>query len=180
MRDAAADAQDRGEPTAVEFLTRMIARVQWLTSSRLYLWTPFSPIPQLLASLVEAYGVDAELHDHDATTLANLLVHLPAWHPRRGNAEAAVELLRVAMDSEVPVNLGSAAPVVFTCQTADWWSRRDTASHHWVLQNDLVTGAPAADAEDVVLGWSPDDRFPHELLRLLPAFASVRLAPETS
>jgi len=179
MQESAADAQERGEPTVAEFLTRMIARSQWLTSARRYLWTPFSPVPQLLAPLVEAYGIDAELHDRDSATLANLLVHLPAWHPRRGEAQAAVDLLGVAMDSEVPVRLGSDAPAAFTCQSADWWSRRNRPSS-WVLRDDLMTGEPIDDPEDVILGWTPTDRFPHELLRLLPVFTSVRLAPETS
>jgi hypothetical protein len=177
MVDAAVDAQNDGEFTALEGLTRLFARVQWLTSARRFVWTPSSPVPHLLAALVEAYGVDAELHRHDPESLAKLLVHLPRWFPRRGQPGPAVELLAVALDDRVPVRVGGTGPAAFTCQSASWWAERRQPTA-LTLVGGIVRMQAVNDPEDTVLGWVPGDRFPHELLRLLPAFASVRLALE--
>lgn len=177
MVDAAIDAQQRGEPTALEAITQLMARAQWLTSARRFLWTAHSPMPGLLSALVESYGIDVELHGNDPDTLANLLVHLPRWFPRRGEASRAVELLDTALDRGVSARVGSAAQVAFTCQGASWWARHSRPST-LVIEGGFLRMDPVDDPEDVVLGWVPTERFPHELLRLLPASASVRLALE--
>ncbi|MCA9568285.1 MAG: hypothetical protein KC656_10595 [Myxococcales bacterium] len=175
--EAAEEADADGQPTALDAVQRIVARAQWLTSSRALTFTPWSPVPGLLAALVETYGVDAELHDRDLDALAKLLVHLPRWHARRGDAAAGIELLRAALGSEVPVQLGAAGPRAFTCQSSSWWADRPAPEGPLRIDGGVVcTEHPV---RDVVLGWIPADRFPHELLRLLPSWASPRLVLET-
>lgn len=175
--EAAEQAQAAGEPTALEAVHHLLARAQWLTSARGLLFTPASPLPGLLASLVEAYGVDAELHEADADDLARLVVHLPGWYPRRGGLEPALDLLRTALDHDVTVRPATGGPLAFTCQSTDWWCERPLPTGPLLIHEGFVT--TDAGHADVVLGWVPSDRFPHELLRLLPAWASCRLALES-
>ena len=173
---AAADAQASGYPTALEGLTLLFAPAQWLTSTLSLCWTPFSATPGLLSSLVEAYGIDAELHDRDPAALKKLLVYLPRWFERRGQIEPAINLLRAALDADVPVRIHPSSEVAFTCQSTAWWAER--APHSTLTVRDRVVQSEAP-GDDLGLGWMPTDRFPHELLRLLPTWASPRLALET-
>lgn len=175
--DAAEQARVAGHPTALDLVQRLLARPAWLTSSRHLLWGPFSPVPGLLAALVEAYGIDAELHDNDHEALARLLVHLPRWHVDRGHPEAGLQLLDTALDLRPDVRLRDDGPVTFTCQSADWWAEQRTPRGPLRIADGVV--ATDGDLPDVVFGWAPTDRFPHELLRLLPCWASPRVALES-
>ena len=44
---------------------------------RRYYWSPMSPVPRLLASLVEAMGIDNEIHRNRADVLSRRVARLP-------------------------------------------------------------------------------------------------------
>lgn len=69
------------------------APADWLVRAADLLFTPWSPIPGALASLVEAYGLDPDLHGGDPVVLRFLAGFLAEWGPRRGTPEAAIELM---------------------------------------------------------------------------------------
>lgn len=180
MVEAAEAAQEAGEPTALESLHRILARAGWLTSSRALFWTPYSPVPALLAQLVESYGIDAELHERDPDALAKLLVHLPSWFIRRGQLQPALDLLEAALDNAVPARVDPPGPTTFACRSAAEWHRIGTPGTPTIQDGWVVATTPEAPRDgDVALGWVPADRFPHELLRLLPAWSTARVVPET-
>lgn len=181
--EAAADAHARGEPTAVEAVSLALARIGWRVQTRDRWWEATSPVPALLAPLVEAFGVDAEAHRHDPDRLANLRARVPGWYPARGSAAAALSMLEGALDAYVGVVL---APIgehdeAFACRDASWWSRRGVPSDTLRIGQDGLVRIPAGAAPpalpedvpllvDVHVGGSP-----RALFRLLPAWASVRL-----
>lgn len=182
LLEAAQQAAARGEPTALQGLLLGFARVEWLVASRHLWWTPLSPVPRLLTSLVEAFGIDPTLHRADPARLTRLLAHLPRFHPHRGSAQAAVDLVRSALGEELGVVVRAAAAPgeVFACRSAAWWRRRGGAPADLVITAGIVrcTTTGAAPAGDVLLARRPDADLPLALLRLLPVWASARLQPE--
>ena len=65
MVEAAQKAQAYGEPTVLEGLLLLNAKVEWLIETRKYLWSPLSPVPKLLDSLADAFGISCELHQNE-------------------------------------------------------------------------------------------------------------------
>lgn len=184
--------QEAGEPTLVECMALLFARAHWLVEGRGLYYRSTTPVPALLAALVEAYGVDAELHRHDAVTLANAIAHLPAFHPHRGDPERAGRLLQDVLGQPHDVDLdqepGHDLDEVFAIRSAAWFaarpalrpSRPEVLTIRHGLLHHTAPRAPR-NPEDVLVGWVPGDRFPHALLRLLPAWVSARLhEPRTS
>ena len=84
MRMSAQYAQENGEPTVLEGLLLLFAKMEWLIATRRYYWSPMSPVPQLLVTLVEAMGIDNEIHQNRPDVLARLVARLPTWNPTRG------------------------------------------------------------------------------------------------
>ena len=77
MVTAARMAQRQGQPTMLEAMQLLFGRIEWLIAARSLYWTPYGPVPSLLAALVEAYGVDAELHGNEPEALANAVAVSP-------------------------------------------------------------------------------------------------------
>lgn len=183
MVEAAQDVQAQGDVPALEALLLLFARIEWLVAGREHLFTPYGPVPALLASLVEAYGVDAEIHGFDGDTLSRALAVLPTWHPHRGDPERAGWLLEEALGVPHGVDLDQAPRAemteAFACRSAAWYAHHGTPSGDLVVRDDLVWAEHATPAtggpEDILVGWVPGRRVPHQLLRLLPAWGSIRL-----
>lgn len=183
MTDAAIDAQERGEVPALEALMLLFARTEWLVAARAHLFAPYGPVPALLASLVEAYGVDAEIHGFDGDTLARALAVLPTWHPYRGDPERAGWLLEDALGIPHGVDLDQTPRAglteAFACRSASWYAHHGVPEGDLTVSDDLVWAnlakPPSGGPEDVLVGWVPGGRIPHQLLRLLPAWGSIRL-----
>ncbi len=182
MLESAKAAQARGEATALEGLLLLLARPEWLVAARHLLWTPLSPVPRLLAPLVEAFGIDRGLHRDDPSRLVRLLAHLPGFHPHRGDPEAAVALVRTALEEDLPVVV-HAAPgpdEAFACRDASWWRVRGGSDATLVVRDGMLRRtAPAASprAEDVAIARQDGAPIPLSLLRLLPVWATLRLQP---
>ena len=203
MRLSARHAQAQGEPTVLEGLLLLFAKMEWLIATRRYYFSPMSPVPKLLVSLVEAMGIDNEIHRNKPDVLSRLVARLPTWNPSRGTVQGAKELLvetvgepftlRVAQmpkDEAIPLD-PDIQDEVFVCRDLDWWTRR---IHTQPLEEDEV---PAANMnlritsgllqyqmperplplhpEDVLVGWKIKEPFPTNLLRLLPAWICVRV-----
>jgi len=186
MVEAAQEAREEGLATALEALLLLFARPEWLIHTRDRMWTPLSPTPELLARLAESYGVSAELHRGDPDKLARLAARLPSWHPHRGRPEAARALLEDALEEPSEgvgtIEDGELASEAFTCRSADWWRRRTGGDppQHRIVDNVLRfqpdTGRPfEVIQEDIPVRWTPGTPFPRAILRLLPAWQSVRL-----
>jgi len=197
IREAAEAARRAGRSTAHEALLLVFARSEWHIAARSRLWTPLTPVPRLLASLVEAFGVDPDLHRHDPQVLARLAALLPAWYPLRGTVERALVLLRVADDEERSTKLATLRddgptpdkpPLrdeLFACRSAEWWRRRRTdgaqpayrISEGWLrFQPAEGAGAYVLQQEDVLIEWRPGRAVPRNLMRLLPVWSDFRLA----
>ena len=197
MCDAAIKAQENGEPTVLEGLLLLFARMEWLTSSRRYYWSPMSPVPELLAILVEALGIGNEIHRNDREVLSRLVARLPTWMPARGTLKSARSLLQDTVGENLNIEarqLGkegdsSISPdingEVFACRDVDWWRRRAPVSESGLEMNmRLQSGFLAYQSaeqpmplhrEDVLVGWKVSEQFPSNLLRLLPAWICLRV-----
>lgn len=194
--EAALEAQAEGRATGWEALVLLFARMEWTIRGRRYLWAPFSPIPRLLATLVETYGVEVGIHRNDPQRLARLTALLPVWHPHRGSVSRAREVLEncdadkdlagaISADGD---SGGEAAPrladEVFACHDATWWAHRSTGEadpEYRITAGFLRFQAVDATAfalrrEDVLIHWTPGRPLPHHAVRLLPAWMVVRLA----
>lgn len=193
MLEAAQEARERGEPTLLEALLLLFARVEWLVTARRWLFTTSSPVPPLLVGLVEAYGIPRELHRAEPAVLATLLPRLPGWYPHRGDPERALALLEPALGEPLPVevarHVGEEVDEAFACHAASWWRERGDGHGALAIRDGVAVLVPTgATRSDVPLRWrvptAPDApgggaRFPGELLRLLPVWATVRLHSET-
>ena len=73
MAQAAQRAQQNGEPTLVEAFQLLYANTEWLIAARRYLWSPLSPIPNLMAILAEAFGIGPEIHRNNREALSRLV-----------------------------------------------------------------------------------------------------------
>lgn len=198
MRQAAIVAQENGEPTVLEALQLLFARMEWLIASRRYFWSPMSPLPRLLALLVEALGVDAEIHRNDQEVLSRLVARLPTWSPSRGTVEGAVDLLTETVGEKISLQTASQkkdgpTPIqpdlvqeCFACHDVDWWKRRtpDVSKKETEMEMTISSGFLTYQSstepvplhpEDILVGWKKSEKFPINLLRLLPAWVSVRV-----
>ena len=182
MVRAAKQAQTHGVPTALEGVIALFARAEWLIAAREHYWAAYGPVPALLAALVEAYGIPPELHRGDREHLARLVAHLPTWYPHRGDPVRGKQLMERAFDKPLRVQVNQrdtgALRETFTCRSAKWHARRVHRPQALHIHRGMVQvrhTAPTVTPEDVVMTWSPGIPFPHELLRLLPAWVSVRL-----
>jgi len=187
VQQAARAAHARGEPTLVEGLQLVMAESEWLVESRALLWSADSPVPRLLASLVESVGLDAELHRSDPTRLQRLVARLRPWNARRGESEAAVALLAAALDERPHERLDRPERLrdeVFACRSARWWAARGAANARVTLRiSDGWTrfqppsGTPVhLRAEDILVDWTPGRAIHRGLLRLLPVWCCYRVA----
>lgn len=202
MVTAAQESQQRGEPTVLESNLLLFAWVEWLIATRGKLWSANSPMPELLAVLVEAFGIEAELHREDPAKLMRLVARLPTWYPHRGSIERALQLLEetlgltlpitaVSEDSEQP--LGQALTVeeeVLSCRGADWWQQRRSEGAAHVrsagqsamrIQDGMLRFQSMEQdvfplvREDILVSCSPNEPFPTVLTRVLPAWVSLRV-----
>lgn len=197
LAEAAAEAQREGRPGAWEGLALVFATPSWTVASRGLLWTPSSPRPRLLASLVEAAGIEPVLHRGDPDRLRRLAALLPRWAPRRGTVARAVEVLEAAGASEVSSALifqtppvddeqntapSATAGEVFAARGAAFWARRQVAERTVVLRisGGLLRFQPRVDVatalrrEDLLLRVGPDLPSGRDLFRLLPAWTVPR------
>jgi len=198
---AALDAQRRGQATLHEALLLVFARIEWIVASRDYLWSPLSPVPAVLANMAEAFGVGADLHRDKPAALARLAAILPRWHPRRGSVDRALEIIEAVEDDEdEPLcvayldedgedpDFPSLRDEVLRCRDAEWWRRRQStgAAAHLQVSDGLLRFQPAKgpafvlQKEDVLVEWDPERALPRNLMRLLPAWAELRLASTRS
>lgn len=190
-------AQAAGEPTAWEGLQLLLARPRWLVASRPLVWTPASPEPCLLASLVEACGVGRGVHRDDPDRLRRLAALLPSWRPHRGTAERAAEVLSAAgeatqmagvvtsqpagSDDEEDTAPSATAGEVFACRGGGWWaSRMEDSRPALRVSGGLLRFQPRAGVaftvrrEDVLAEADPSRPLPRDLYRLLPVWCTVR------
>lgn len=184
--EAMEEAALRGEATAWDGLTLLLARAEWLVAARGLLWTPSSAVPALLARLVEAAGVDSSLHRGDPARLRRLAALLP--RARSGSLASAVELLRAAGEEGqaaaplMPPEPASAAlnpPAneVFVARSGAYWGRRAASAPGLQVVGGLLRLLPAAVAvrrEDLPLRVDPKAPPPRDLLRLLPVWTVPR------
>lgn len=201
MMMAARHAQQQGEPTVLEGLLLLFAKMEWLVATRRYYWSPMSPVPKLLSSLVEAMGIDNEIHRNRPDVLARLAARLPTWNPSRGTVQGAKDLLVETVGEAFPVRVAQMPkdkpiPIdpeitgeVFACHDVSWWERRVNRPPEGMPQNTpmnlridsgFVQFQTSEDPmplhhEDVLVGWKISDKFPTNLLRLLPAWISIRV-----
>jgi hypothetical protein len=197
--EAVMAAQAAGRPTAWEGMALLFARVEWLVAVREHIWAPHSPVPLLLATLVETFGVEATIHRNDPERLARLAALLPVWHPHRGTVARAREVLEVCDLGAELAMLADRAEVaagkgprledeVLAAHHLEWWAMRAEkgviAEHR--IQGGLLRFQPRSGPrfdllrEDVLLAWQPGSSLPHDAVRLLPAWTVVRLAVAAS
>ncbi len=192
MLEEAAAAQQRGESPLQESLLLVFARIEWLILSRDLLWTSLTPVPALLAALVQAYGVGPEVHDHHDETLARLAAILPDWFPYRGTLAAARRLLACAelesvagraytRDEATPWLLSGE---VLACRSLSFWAARAASSDaacptdHRIVNGVLLfqVDVPRFELrrEDLAVPWEPGQGPSLELVRLLPPWTVLR------
>lgn len=196
VAEAAEKARRSGRVSAWEGMQLLFAQVEWTIRGRRYLWSPFSPVPKLLASLVEAYGVEAGIHRYERDRLARLTALLPVWHPYRGTVTRAREVLAAcemegelagAISSDLEPGDGEPAALVdevMVCHGIEWWKHRSDAGSTAELRisGNFLRFQPESGAgfslrrEDVLIHWMPGRPLPREAIRLLPAWMVVRLA----
>lgn len=201
MMLSARQAQQQGEPTVLEGLLLLFARMEWLVATRRYYWSPMSPVPKLLASLVEAMGIDNEIHRDRPEVLSRLAARLPTWNPSRGTVQGAKDLLVETVGDAFPIRVAQLPkdkpiPIdpdiqgeLFACHDVEWWERRALRNTEGEIENApmelrLESGFVQFQSpnepmplhhEDVLVGWKISDKFPTNLLRLLPAWISIRV-----
>lgn len=191
LAEAALDAHRDGEATLLEALELLFAKPIWFVLSRRLYWLANGPTPTLLAYLVEAYGIGAEVHGHDADRLARLAARAPAWFPLRGRLDQARSLLRDAGlgDPAGTWHSGGAAPPralpeeAMACRSAPWWAARRTGDgeltyriHGGVLRFQALPDPEYSVPREDVLVELPVGPGPSlQLLRLLPVWTSVRV-----
>ena len=191
MVEAAQQAQEYGEPTVLEGLLLLNARIEWLIETRKYLWSPLSPIPKLLDSLADAFGVGSELHLNKPDVLLRLAAVLPKWYPHRGTVQRARFLIEntigtplnvtTQQDNEKPMALDNE---VMMCRSVTWWRHRiskRSRSPKMRIKDGILQFQPdggesfPALVEDTVVEWCKGEEFPVQLTRLLPPYGSIRL-----
>ena len=128
---AAMQAQADGHVTAWEVLILLFAQSEWMVACREEMWTPWSPVPRLLAQLVEAFGVEPSLHRYNSENLARLVALLPRWHPHRGTVTRAEEILEATNQIDQVQGVFERDSIgdeldeeVFACHGSKWWTTR--------------------------------------------------------
>lgn len=195
LANAAIEAKAHGEAPMVEAVVLLLARPEWLIAGRHLMWSPLSPVPRILSTLVEAFGVDQDLHRNDPEILARLAAQLPGWHAHRGTVSRAREVLEstgdlaqadgtatVATDGEVPTS-PDLREEVFACRDETWWAARSKGEPEpeyrisgGVLKFQPKSGnAYVLRREDVLVEWQAGRPVPRQLMRLLPSWVVVRL-----
>lgn len=191
LGEAAVQASGEGEATLLEALEALFARPIWMVLGRRLFWLPNGPSPQVLAHLVEAYGIGAEVHGGDRDRLARLAARAPAWFPLRGRLDQARSLLR---DAGLPepagqwTGGGAATPrslpeEAMVCRSTSWWAARKRGDgevtyriHGGVLRFQALPDPEFAVPREDVLVELPAGPSPSlQLLRLLPAWTTVRV-----
>ena len=136
MTTSAQAAQMRGEPTVLEGMHLLYARVEWLMKARPYFWSSLSPVKELMAILAESYGISSALHNSDRDVLARVLARMPSYYPRRGKVKEAISLWKETLEKPLDIEIAStdtngAYPTspdlrdeVFICHRSKWWSNR--------------------------------------------------------
>ena len=195
MVDAARQAQQEGRPTLLETILFMTAWPEWVISARRTLWTPLSPVPGLLANLVEAYGIGVEIHQNDVERLARLVARKPSWYPHRGQAQRALRLLADTIDErprETYAHAQTHGPTpsrpaisqeALACRQVGWWAARAEpgAAPAYRIENGFLRFQPKEGGgyrlinEDVLVGWESEHALSTNLMRMLPAWAVLRL-----
>ncbi|MCB9765014.1 MAG: hypothetical protein H6739_34895 [Alphaproteobacteria bacterium] len=195
MTEAMVDAQARGEVSAMEAVMMLTARPEWLILARPLLWSPLSPEPRLLAWLVERWGIEASMHRADPKRLSRIAARLPRWRPQRGNLASAIEMLWEGAGEAVTLSVAARdrdGPVprrpdvrdeLFTCRSDAWWAlrRQPGAAPQYRVSGGALRHQPLEGPvfelvqEDVLIGLADGARLSRHLIRLLPAWASVRL-----
>ncbi len=150
---AAIQAHAKGKTTAWDGLALLFSRADWLVRSRAHLWAPHSPAPRLLATLVQTFGIEAQIHLHQPERLARLCALLPSWYPGRGTLDRARQLLAICEEGAVPSEVVAAAPPadafawatsvhdrepapaglrldqeILACRTLSWWEQRGSSA----------------------------------------------------
>jgi len=196
-------AQAAGEATAWEGLQLVFARPRWVVAGRGQLWGSASPEPRVLASLVEACGVERPVHRGDRDRLRRLAALMPSWRPYRGTAERAGEVLEAAglgeqmsgvirqnshADAEEETAPSATAGEIFACHGASWWLMRRAEDARGALRisGSLLRFQPRMGEaflvrrEDVLTETQTDRPLPRDLYRLLPVWATVRAVSTTA
>ena len=93
MARQAQAAQQNGDPTVLETMLYLYAKVEWMTAARRYFWSPMSPEPKLLSLLAEAYGIGTEIHHNNSQALSRLIAKISTWHKEAGTSQKAMEML---------------------------------------------------------------------------------------
>lgn len=136
MTTSAQDAQIRGEPTVLEGMHLLYARVEWLMKARPYFWSSLSPVKDLMAILAESYGISPALHNSDRDVLARVIARMPSYYPRRGKVKEAISLWKETLEKPLDIeiahsDMNGAYPTnpdlrdeVFICHRSEWWSNR--------------------------------------------------------
>lgn len=198
MAEAMVQAQERGEISAMEAVMMLMAKPEWMLLARPLIWSPQSPEPRLLAWMLERWGVEPEVHRHQPDRLSRIATRLPRWRPHRGTLAAAREMLEEGARERVQFRVtdrtqGGAVPgrpdlrdEAFTCREDRWWARRQRpgAAPAYRIEGGVMRHQPAEGPvfelvqEDVLIELMDGARFSRQLVRLLPAWASVRVITE--
>jgi hypothetical protein len=169
--DAIRAADRRGFPSLLHGLKYALAEPAWLVRTRSSLWSPTSPRPLLLRSLIEAYGLGVELHRGEAEVLARLAARVHQWYPQRGHlgyARRLVDAAGLKTSSEDLLHREDSGPLprtardeVFAARAASWWGARQQpgAHQHLLIRDGLLRCQPTTGPgfallqEDVLLSW---------------------------
>jgi len=187
------ESRKAGGVSGWEVVLLIFARLEWLVEARRYLWSPYSPEPKLLATLVETFGVSQEVHQRDGEVLSRLTALLPVWYPHRGTVARAVEVLSTCdREDELADHRVHNTPrrakgpalkdEVMACRDFAWWRQRHRGGHAKMeIRDGFVRFQPRNQPfellrEDVLLSWTPGEAIPVDAIRLLPTWAVLRLA----
>ena len=187
-------SQKNGDPTVLEALTYIYAKMEWLMVTRKYYWSPFSPIPELLVLLAEVYGVGKEIHQNNPQALSRLIARLPAWHKNSGTAEKAIEMLVDIIGRDLSIQATQSADAktlsqeVLVSREWQWWKHRtkDSSKSKMQIRSGFLCFQSSKKEEqfelvkeDVLITWKEGVGFPKDFLRLLTIWASVRIIIES-
>lgn len=200
MVRAAAQAQAEGRATLLEALQLLFARAEWLVAGRHLLWSPLSPAPEVLAALVEAFGVEPELHGGRPDALARIASLLPSWRPYRGSVRHARALLLAACGEDIDVrgaadvadatqiedeptdevtHAGGDTAEIFACRSAGWLATRTSGATGMRVQGGflVIAGLSRDRAEDAFVALPEAARAVRPFSRLLPTWCTLRILP---
>ena len=183
-------SQKNGDPTILEALIYLYAKVEWLSATRKYFWSPSSPEPKLLPLLAEVYGVGQELHRNDPRALSRLIARVPSWHKGSGTAEKAKELYTQIIGRSLPIQARQSVDStelpheVFMVRDWKWWKghQQEKSQPKLRITSGFLNFQPNQQEEqyrivreDVFIVWKIGTSFPKDFLRLLPIWACVRI-----